>query len=137
MFRRLIDEFHVRLIAALAAMTTILMACTPVGQIKESDFVWHERTLPIAYQHAFRNVRAGFRSCDTEYFEAALFDDIKKAEFDVWHPTMLGTASPIYWGRIIITAIDDGHSKVRVGSINDSESRKNRWHRWATGDAGC
>jgi hypothetical protein len=124
-------------IAALATITTTLLGCTPVGQLKESDFVWHERTLPIAYQQAFRNVRAGFRSCGDEYVESALFNDIKTGEFDAWHPTMLNSASPIYWGRIIITAIDEKHSRVRVGLTSDSEARRNRWHRWATGDSGC
>ena len=122
---------------ALTAIAATLLGCTPVGQLKESDFVWHERTLSISYQQVFRNVRAGFRSCGDEYVESALFDDIKTGEFDAWHPTMLNSASPIYWGRIIITAIDDGHARVRVGLISDSEARKNRWHRWAAGEPGC
>lgn len=128
-----------RLVKRVLSLLCVVCAvgCTSMEQLNDPTTKWEERSVPISYQQAYRNLRHAFRACPYEYHEAVIFNDIKTAEVDVWHPTMLNTASPLYFGRIVIVAIDASTSMVKTGLISDSEARRNRWHRWAEGDMSC
>lgn len=136
-----------RWIMVFVWLAAFLAGCTPIGQIKESEYVWQEQQLSMSYQQAYRNIREALRSCADDYVETALFDDIKTGEFDIYIPTMFNIGkSPTVVGRIITKEVSPGVSVVRVGVIaafdggglfGTTGARRARWLRWATGSTNC
>ncbi|OHC66982.1 MAG: hypothetical protein A3H93_18130 [Rhodocyclales bacterium RIFCSPLOWO2_02_FULL_63_24] len=138
---------NARWIMAIAWLAVFVSGCTPIGQIKESEYIWQEQQLSMSYQQAYRNIRDAFRSCTDEYAEATMFDDIKTGEFDVYIPGMFNVGkSPTVLGRILAKEIGPGVTSVRAGVIDAFDgpglfgtkgARRARWLRWATGDLNC
>ena len=133
-----------RYLILLLTTTLVFLGCaTPPGQLKESDLIWQEKTIPANYQEVYRRVNNGFRRCGVGVPEGNLFTDNKTGHFDVYIPQGLGLGGGSSWvlGLIDIKSISSNSAKIKAGVLNRYENQQGAqgklWLRWASGDLTC
>jgi len=135
----------------IVAVALMFGCATPPGQLKESDFVWQEKTVAANYQEVYRNVNNGFRKCALGVPQGSLYTDIKKGHFDVFHSGGLVKMRPEMTrtiGQIEIISKGEKSSFVKAGAntydaasiwtyIGTVPKYTEKWLRWASGDLTC
>jgi hypothetical protein len=112
----------------------ILTGCgVPIGQIPESDFIWHEKKIDANYQEVYRRIQTGFRSCsqyETGYPEGTLYTDIKMGQFDIYLPGWPGQRTTHGASVIKITEGINDSSIIRIGIVKRFKSYEKKTKLW-------
>lgn len=105
--------------AILLSLLSLGSGCAPApGEITDSQLVWAQKTIPIGYEAAYRNIQDSLRICrSSTQGEGALYHDIKEGRIDLFAPDPLGGKSAWFTGKIIVTSVGENSTEVKAGFV--------------------
>lgn len=126
---------------ALTIVLLVMGCASPVGEIKDEDYVWSEAILNTNYQPVYRNVIRGYQNCVNAVPSPSLDPDNKKGQVVFYAG---GVAGWVY-GKATVDAVDDNTTKFRIGVIREYDAPvfDSRGHfrmvvmQWARGSTSC